>query len=544
MHNVSPKQSSTQIAGWVGVVLLLAAALAITLPLVTVLSADSRLASLYSSDEEFIARGLERMITHISPNYAFWWYPPLFMNASVVLSLLVHLVGVPIPSAVLIAPRIVSALGYAGSALGTALLTKRLSGSWAPALVAAACIVTVPDVYKFALLAHPDTVQMMLIALSLWVLCGYMASLTHRDLFWASALAGLAFVTKFAGIFLVPPLAAAALWANFARGKTWRAALSATVRHDAPRAAAAFILATLVGAPSFLFNIGAFWKAVRAHSATVGFGYFTRDTRSGYEWLRLLAKPEVLGWLTVVGFAVALVILVAQAATRRRSLLTASASGLAALLVVAGFALCCLGLLMLHSHIFEVRYLYPLLPAVVAVVTSVVWSAKEGIEHVIPAARGKGWTSMPSALVLMALLWLALPLRADGLATVGAGRLEQGLQSCSHLTAWLRGHVLQDARIVYDHYTYVPREFANARGTWGLPSDLVKEDKPAVIIVNGAIRTRYNHEVDATQWRGGEAHYRDVLNTYEQLEQGKLPYERVAEFPACNGAQVYERSGP
>ena len=59
---------------------------AATLPLAGVGAIDSRFASSFSSDEDFIAQGIYRMLTRHSLNYDFWFYPGFYMNLSALLA--------------------------------------------------------------------------------------------------------------------------------------------------------------------------------------------------------------------------------------------------------------------------------------------------------------------------------------------------------------------------------------------------------------------------------------------------------------------------
>ncbi|MBI5510869.1 MAG: glycosyltransferase family 39 protein [Deltaproteobacteria bacterium] len=526
---------------WVslGVVALLL--LVVTLPLVGVAAADSRMAAVFSSDEELIADGARRMVSMHTLTYAFYYYPPFFMELTYGATWFLKTVGVPLQAAAVIGPRVVAALAYVLGAVGVGGLGRRLSGSLTVGLVAALLFATVPELFRFAILAHPDTLQAALLVLGTWALVVYLEAGGRRALIAAAAAAGLAFMTKYAGAFLVPVVGLAIGWRLYRdrRPEPAPGALGRAFLRDSGVAALAFVLAGIAGGLDLVRDVAPYWRYIKFHSDYSRFGNLVRETASPLHWLELLAGEQVAGRTTTLAFALGLFALAGFAWQLRRSRPPAAvaiaggtpASG-AAYVLIALYVALYLGFLFWRARLFEARYLIPVSGLFEVAAVGLMWAATARLRARAVRALMRG--------ALVVAFGLALVPRGPALAAIVRERLSHTDHPCLAVGGWLVDHVPRDTAIVYDMYTYVPVGFRNVAGTWGLQRQLLDARRAAVVITNDSIRSRYRADIDPGDWHDGAANFVAARAAYDDLEHGRLDdFERVAEFPRCAHTRIY-----
>ncbi len=503
-------------------------------PLAAYGALDSRLAASLSGDEEFIANGLFRMLSRPSLNYGFWWYPPLYMEGSALVSFLLTLTGVPLATAVIVGPRLVSILSLVLTATLTGQIAFASTRRGLAGVLAFVLVATTPDLFAFALLAHPDTLQTALVTLSLWPLWRYVETAERRYLWAASAAAGLAFVTKYAGAFVTPVIGLAILWVHAAKqsATTPGGLRRAAFWQDCAKAAAVFFVTTAVAAPSFWWNLKAHVLTMGVHHANVSFGIFTRDLRPGSTWLSYLGDTKLVGGSLLLLIAILVVLVVF---TRLRPTATSLGPGpepLTPLFVYLGFTALYLTFLMWHSRMFEFRYLYPVVPAVILL------GVDAGTQLVGLLKR----PTVTWAVATLMVIALGPPLgeRVGVLQNRVAERVAETTNPCLEVGQWLSRHVAADTSVVYDHYTYVPTGFTRAKASWGMTPAALEKQQATVMLTTEKIRERYRNREDADPWRRGADRFLASFSFYQQLEQGALPeWREIAAFPECHGTRVY-----
>lgn len=511
-------------------VFVAAVVLVLTLPFIAIATDGPRVASIFSADEEFIANGLERMVNRPSLHYGFFWYPPLYMFLSLFCRGFLTLGGVAGEQASVLGPRLISLLGYVAAVLGAGALTWRLTKQWAPTILAAVWLLSIDDIYNYAMLAHPDTLQLACIAWGLYFVVGYVEFGERRGIVIASALAGAAFVSKFAGTFLIPIIFLSLLVVHR------RATLSLKdyvriIWRDSVATGAAFLLSTLVLAPTFWMNLGAFIKNIDMHNRSVGFGYFERETRGGITWLHYLERfvcfDTYLTWWVFGAGGLAVVVWIAAFTKPTTSYRTPKKDGF---MLITVYFLLYFAFLYVQSRMFEVRYLYPIIPAVVALGVGVFWLVR--------------WPTPFSYFILAAVtawhLWL-LPPRLTRLADVALEREARRSHPCFAVGAYLRKHYDPTTPILYDHYTYVPDEFTRVDDSWALSQKQIDRFEPRVILITQRIRERFARNIDPQTWRRGAQQFINAKKTYTELESHQLPYRPVQRFPDCWGTTIYEK---
>src|SRR5262249_34879085 len=134
-------------------------------------------------------------------------YGHLYIN--VILPLLRALAPISLPMVVAIA-RGVSVAAAAAVLLGTFAWARRLYGSLA-AWIALLLVALNQTIYTWAGIVHPDMLQSVLLLAALYYTARCFDEPKTKVIFTASVFAGLAFATKYSGLFVLPLIALAAL---------------------------------------------------------------------------------------------------------------------------------------------------------------------------------------------------------------------------------------------------------------------------------------------------------------------------------------------
>lgn len=505
--------------------------LAVAMSLVPILSKSTRLASVFMSDDGGNASGVVRMLTGHSLDYHHYFYPGLYFNLSAILAWIgVHL-GLAVPRAALLATRTLSAIGGGATIVLTGLLTRRLTGRWAPAILAAMVMATVPKFFSFAIVAHPDTLQTALMLAALWPLFAYVEDPRPRRLVLAAGLAGLAMATKYAGAFLVPGIAAAVLVVALERRQD--RGVAAEVGAKGSLAAAAFAGAFLLAHPRFLVDPGVYLTAIRKQAAWHAFGHLFHASRGPLTWVAVLGGRALVGSVVTGAFFLAVAGLAlhwwrqrgVEGATSRHFPWAATAS----------VAVLYLAFLLWGMRDFAPRFLFPCVPFVVAVGVG-------GLCSAAGALRARRWRIAALAAVVVAI-GVTAAVRVPALAKVAARRRRAPSSPALAVGRWLDAKVPQDTRILYDAYTYVPQRFHRAVTTWGLRPRELRTHRPQMIVTNAVIRRRFADAGRASSCRLGATVFLVIHRTYAQLAAGRLDgFRPVARFQAGH-VRVYAR-GP
>jgi hypothetical protein len=509
-----------------------AALLALALPLTTVAAQDSRTAAIFSSDEEFIAVGVERMLTLRTLDYRKWAYPGAYMNLSAGVGALLVTAGMTIPTAAVVGPRLVSVLGLVFTLFAMSLLTLALTRSGAWAAVAVSWLATVSDLFELGVTAHPDTLQLGMLCLSLTALTHYAQRERRTHLVASAAFAGVAFATKYAGAFLMPVIGLTAAWIAWRRHGTSLRAARSTLLVDAPIALVTFAVFALVTSPLFVTAYKGYRDSLKIQNAVMVTGHTVAESRGGSAWLAALAEPGAVGIIGVFVWLLVSVLLLAALVRAVRERRPEAVN--AALLVIVVENLLWLGFLWTRVRVFEVRYALPLVPGIIALAVA----AGARLTRHLRAGRPR-WIGFA---ILVLLLLSETPAGLSQVAALAATRAARATHPCLAVAAWTREQIPAGATLVYDQYSYAPPTVA-AHATWGLQLEELGHDRAQYVITNSGIRERYRDPTLGKAWRFGEAKYLNALSTYAALERGELPYTAIGRFPECQGTVIYRYDG-
>jgi hypothetical protein len=98
-----------------------------------------------------------------------------------------------------------------------------------------------------------------------------------------------------------------------------------------------------------------------------------------------------------------------------------------------------------------------------------------------------------------------------------------GVQERLAAGRWLASNTPLDTPILADAYSYVPPAFAHVDESFGLTHDMIRLDRPQIIITDASIRDRFRDSRLASRYVDGPDAYNEIAATYDQLESGGLP---------------------
>ncbi len=137
----------------------------------------------------------------------FHGYGHLYFNIVLIPLSLIQLIAPVSDEMIIVALRLVSMSALLLTVLATFFLARRFIDRVA-APFAAALVACVPlSLLDISASSHPDSLQLLLVMLSLYSCCEYLESRTMGPLMKAALWAGLSFSAKYSGLFLVPIIA-------------------------------------------------------------------------------------------------------------------------------------------------------------------------------------------------------------------------------------------------------------------------------------------------------------------------------------------------
>lgn len=130
-------------------------------------------------------------------------YGHLFFNISL---LILEVIGQQLAiddEMIIVVLRAVSVTSYFMAVFSTGLLANRVL-TLGLSMISVLCFAVIPlDLVRYAFISHPDVLQIALLNFSILFFCGYLNKNSSRCLYISFAFCGLAFSTKYSGLFLI-----------------------------------------------------------------------------------------------------------------------------------------------------------------------------------------------------------------------------------------------------------------------------------------------------------------------------------------------------
>ena len=552
---------------------------------------NARLVGVFESDEYAHLVLLRDAIANGTLQLQFKYYGHFYFNV-VLLPLFALAQLVPIgETTIMIALRLGSLVPAALATVMTFVLADRYWGRAVAWVATVWMMLANSSVSYWAVTSHPDTLQMLALVVSVYCACRFVEGRRPSWRDGAAVAAGLAFATKYAGMFLLPIIAAAGfivradaaserrraaralrLMAVTAGGlglavtlygpwsarplpggaslleaqrivcgallvtgiipRFWRWVLSVRLLHSgvygAITAVSLFAAAFVVASPFSLVNLS-FVRGMLLQSGQIHRGYFFAATGGPLDWFDTIARPDVLGVPGTLLAAIGLAVLIREALRAR------SREEVSPRMVVGAWVVVMLAFLVLRVNDRVDRYLMIVIPGLYILAAGaavlLVRSLREAPIH--------------RALRTAALA--ALALAAADEAWRGAARQVRFARERATMVErsgtvragnWMAANLPHHTRVLYDFYSYVPPVFPAARASWGMTAPEVADAGAEVIVVNSRIRSRYSRAADSASFQWGPAAFLPVHEFYRELESGTLPFAPVYR---TDGITVYRR---
>jgi len=380
-----------------------------------------------------------------------------------------------------------------------------------------------PTFLRWAIESHPDLPQLFFLLISLFFICRYIHRPLLKNLVWASLGAGLAFATKYAGIFLIPVLALAVYLSFSSHGWISRLKLRTLWVHWSV-IIGAFCGIFLITNPSVLTHFSLFIGSLQGEKEIMAFGHRVRDASDAWVWLQMVVTQ-----VGVVPMCVALLgggvwLLWYRDVLKTEHMIV---------LIWVGIFLC---YLMVESNLKRARHLLPVLPIIwifVAAACCFLWSLmQERLERlkrmpfvlvlIVVSMHG---TQMHASANLFEQKWT----RESDRVEIAAGR-------------WLAEAYPENSRILFDAYSYVPSVFEYVFRSVGMTYLDVTHFEPDVLVIRDAIVSDYSNLEEAKSARIGEVGFKDCHYFYKYLQEGKFTdYRLKKDF---GSVAIYERTIP
>jgi tetratricopeptide (TPR) repeat protein len=485
------------------------------LPIIGRGAEDIRMASVFSIDEADIAAEVRRLLRSgffELPSFKyggiFYYVPLLFLNVW-------SLFGDVTDGLILIAVRSFGAV----SGAGCLWMTWRLGNlvfDQASGWIASLLLLLSPVFLRWSIESHPDLPQLFFLLCGLYyalLLCGKYET---RALVLSSVFAGLAFGTKYSGVFLLPVIVLSVLLPEdgmLRPGAVLRRLKTMQIWWVLLMIPVVFCVTVAVTNPYMILEFESFRKSLLMEKGIMGFGHSFRVDTGAAVWLEML-----WGLLGKVHGTVLLVTLLFWMWYLVKGKFGIPASKGMLVLWMAMFVV----YLMLEVNLRRSRHLLPVLPCgllVVGYAYTEIWGK-------LRRRVNAGWVWAIPVLLLLSWDHVSSSTRLFGDRWVRVGENEE-----LPVGEWLAANYPAETTILYDAYSYVPATFGNVFRSFGTSYPMVAHFEPDLVIIRDAISRDYLDKNNAVRSRRGESHYLERHYFYEFMKAGLVPdYSLIRRF--------------
>ena len=490
------------------------------LPLLFEAADDIAMVGVFSLDESTAAKNVRKMLNDGIATKPPFTYGGLFYYVPVILLNFINLFGAISEHLMAVVMRGVGMI----AGLGCLWMTYRLgcrAFDRTVGTIGAALLVPLPVFLRWSVEAHPDLPQVFWMLCSLYVCCRMPADFRARDAWLSAGFAGLAFGTKYGGVFLLPVLLLAIVLAAKKAGGFKRLTQSPFVEGwvGVP---IAFGIAFVLSNPHAVLDLSGLYAQVLSEKAIMTFGHMIKEDRLGIAWLFIM--PGTMGWVNVLTVAAVLMGAIYWRARGERF------ADVHVILLV--WIVILMGYLMLEVRVFYPRHLLQVLPVVLLF-------AGAGYQKLALWVVER--VKIPEKAIVVALLLLACFFSVqDSLAMFSSkwGRAEKSVEIVAG--RWLGEQAEGTATILYDSYAYVPSKFVDAFViTPAHTFPVVNHFEPEFMVLRDARFRRFQNLEEAEHSRVGKNVFYDIHYFYRFIKDGLIAdYESLKDF---DGVTIYRR---
>ena len=95
---------------------------------------------------------------------------------------------------------------------------------------------------------------------------------------------------------------------------------------------------------------------------------------------------------------------------------------------------------------------------------------------------------------------------------------------------WLLQNCPHNARILYDHYIYIPPVFKDVKPTWGGTLEVLREYSPDFVAINKTISDRFLYPERSETYAWGKQEYMEIHNYYDSFKNSGSAYQLVLDL--------------
>ena len=491
------------------------------LPLLSEAADDIAMVGVFSLDESAAAQVVNKVFNGGMTTKPPFTYGGLYYYCPLIVLHLLSLFGTVSEHVIIVVLRsmgMVFGLGCLGMVycLGR-LVFDRLTG-----LLAAALLLPLPVFLRWSVEAHPDLPQLFWILCSLYVCCRMTEAFRARDAWLSAGFAGLAFGTKYGGLFLLPVIGLSIVFIA-KRERGWPALVQAPFLWGWLGIPIAFGLAFAVTNPHAILDPMGLYAQVVQENAIMTFGHTIQSDQTGWAWFALIF--DVMGYLNglVLVGVVGVVLMRKMDGVSTRQII----------LLLWGVIL--MLYLVVEVRVFYPRHLLPILPVLLLVASLAYKTIAEWCVHRVGGAQ---WLFLVPIVVFGSI-------QPAGTSWAMFGGKKGRAQESSELVAgsWVGEAFAEDTTILFDAYAYVPGKFKQSRVI--IPAhtfSIVNHFEPDIIVLRDSQFNRFKDLSQADRSRVGRKTFYDIHYFYRFIKEGLIPdYELAKRF---DGVAVYQRVGP
>ena len=441
-------------------VLIVAVYTGFAVPLIPIGTEDIRMADVFSADEALAAavvRHLHSNQTIVLETFSYGglsYYLPLM-----VISAWGSLVGGVSDQVVILVMRSLCTLAGFGC-LWLTYCVGRLAFGQTVGIIAAFLLVSTPVFLRWSVEIHPDLPQLFWLLCALYWCARLCQSVNFRSAIYASLFSGLAFGTKYSGLFVLPVIGMIMVFVDSSGRLAIR---NAIWRLREPRTALGLALIATVFALSFLatnpyafLNFQEFQRDVSFERSHLSFGHTLQADHAGLNWLLDLfgVSGMVNGAFFLIGVCMALF---------RTRLGLGKISTIQVMFAIwIGIYV---GYLVLAANFRAPRHLMPVLPFVLLFAAD---SYDKGWNWIFDR-----WGKTAGAFAIIGLLAFSAGhfKQSISLFQQKANRVDDHSEIAAGL--WISENFEATSSVLFDAYSYVPSKFSRVYRSFGQSYSMV-----------------------------------------------------------------------
>ena len=369
--------------------------------------------------------------------------------------------------------RLISLASMAAASFVLYKTTLQLTKNRPLSVITGLLLMVTIEIYHLAHLVHPDLLQLFLLSLSiLFIVINH----SFRNTLAAAFIAGIAFGTKYSGIFLLPFLTIPIGFDWFSsktKGwlKKWILTIFAT--------GGLFVLGWILTNPYVITNFDKFLVLFKYEARHVATGHGRVEAGNPFYWFTILNRQFTIIGLLVLAIGIIRSIVWLAGKFFREGVNAFQDRYFRILFFLLSYLIFGFFYLFFRVSMQRIRYLIHLYPALLILGVTGFYQ----LFGFIPKQLQRGVL----LLMCIAVLWL-------GMDTLQASSSYSHKYNHLYLKvgSQLECRYPPETKILADDYSYVPEKFKNVRFVWGVDYENIQLFNPDLVIINKGLSGRWS----------------------------------------------------